>query len=584
MKSDKLRKKFLSFYKEKGHKIVESSSLIPEDGSVLFTTAGMQQFKPFYVKGDSPYGTRVASTQKCFRTSDIEEVGDQDHLTFFEMLGNFSFGDYFKEEAILWAKEFLVEELDLDEENLVYTYFKGSENTPEDKKAKEILLESGVPEEKIYALSKEENFWGPTGTEGPCGPTVEIHYVLKDEACGPDCDPSCDCDKFIEIWNLVFNQFYMDEDKNLEPLEHQGIDTGMGLERLAMVVQGKPHVFETDLFTPLKEKIDQLSSQDINQRAKRIIADHIKGSVFLIAENVTPSNTERGYILRRLLRRAMRYRKLLDLPENALEEVAKVVFDIYGDFYLQDIDKEQVFSVIEKERKKFEKALDKGLKEFEKVVEKGSLDGKKAFHLYSTYGFPLEMIEELCEEEEIDFTREGFEKAKKEHIKASKKGAEEKFGGVSKDPEKQEVKLHSATHLLHESLRRVLGNHVKQEGSDINPKRLRFDFSHPEKMTDEELEKVENLVNKKIEEGLKREVEEMPYDQAVEKGALSFFDKDRYPEIVKVYSFVNEDGQAFSKELCGGPHVKNTKQLGKFKIKKEKSSSRGVRRIKAVLN
>lgn len=584
MNSENLREKFLNFFKDKDHTIVKSSSLIPDDSSVLFTTAGMQQFKDCYLKGDSKHGKRVTTSQKCFRTSDIDEVGDQDHLTFFEMMGNFSFDDYFKKQAILWAKEFLIDELNFDEEKLVYTYFKGKTEIPEDKEAREILVESGVDEEKIYPLGREENFWGPTGTEGPCGPTVEIHYITDNEPCGPDCDPSCDCDRFIEIWNLVFNQFFMDEDGSLSPLDNQGIDTGMGLERLAMVVQGKTHVFETDLFTPLKEKIDSLTKKDLNQREKRIIADHIKGSVFLIAEGITPSNTERGYVLRRLLRRSMRYRKLLDLPENLLEEVAKVVFEIYKGIYLQDVDKSQVFEVIEKERKKFEKALDKGLQKFYKTVEKGSLSGKEAFHLYSTYGFPIEMIEELCKEEDIEFIRDGFEKAKKEHIKASRKGVEKKFGGVSKDPEREEIKLHTATHLLHEALRRVLGDHVKQKGSDINPKRLRFDFSHPESMTEEEIEKVEKIVNEKIKQGLKQKLEEMPYDKAVEEGALSFFSKDRYPDVVKVYSFIDSNGKVFSKELCGGPHVENTKELEQFKITKEKSSSRGVRRIKATLN
>lgn len=584
MNSEDLRKKFLNFFKDKNHTIVKSSSLIPDDGSVLFTTAGMQQFKDCYLEGGSKHGKRVTTSQKCFRTSDIDEVGDQDHLTFFEMMGNFSFNDYFKKEAILWAKEFLIEELNFDEEKLVYTYFKGNDEMPADKRAKEILINSGVKEKNIYALGKQENFWGPTGSEGPCGPTVEIHYITDNNPCGPDCDPSCDCDRFIEIWNLVFNQFFMDEEGKLSPLDNQGIDTGMGLERLAMVVQNKPHVFETDLFTPLKEIINSLVEKDLDQKAKRIIVDHIKGSVFLIAEGVTPSNTERGYILRRLLRRSMRYRKLLDLPENLLKEVAKMVFKIYKEIYFQDVDKDQVLKIIEKERSKFEKALDKGLKEFYKTVEKGSLSGKEAFHLYSTYGFPVEMIEELCKEEDIKFTRDGFEKAKKEHIKVSRKGAKKKFGGVSKDPEKEEVKLHTATHLLHEALRRVLGEHVKQKGSDINPKRLRFDFSHPESMTEEEIEQVEKLVNKKIKKELTQKLEEMSYDKAVEEGALSFFSEDRYPDVVKVYSFVDAEGNVFSKELCGGPHVKNTKELGEFKIIKEKSSSRGIRRIKATLN
>ncbi len=583
MHSDKIRKKFLSFFKERDHKIVESSSLIPEDGSVLFTTAGMQQFKPFYVKGDSPYGKRACSSQKSFRTSDIEEVGDQDHLTFFEMLGNFSFGDYFKKESIKWAREFLIDELNFDEEKLVYTYFEGNDEIPEDETAKNILLDSGIKEDRIYSLGRDENFWGPTGTEGPCGPTVEIHYVLKEEGCGPGCDPSCDCDKFIEIWNLVFNQFYMDSSGNLEPLKHQGIDTGMGLERLAMIVQKKPHVFETDLFVPLKEKINELIEGEASQRSKRIIADHVKGSVFLISEGVRPSNTDRGYILRRLLRRAMRHSKLLELPGNSLEKIAEEVFNIYDGIYLKKDDRPQVFSVIKEERGKFEKALDKGLKEFEKMVEENFLDGKKAFHLYSTYGFPLEMIKELCEERDIEFTEEGFEKAKKEHKEASRKGVEEKFGGLSEDPENEELKLHTATHLLHESLRKVLGSHVKQEGSDINPERLRFDFSHPKPMTEEEIRKVEELVNEKIEENLEKKVEEMPYDEAIEKGALTFFEKKKYPDPVKVYSFLNSEGNPFSKELCGGPHVENTGHLGRFEIKKEKSSSKGVRRIKAVL-
>ncbi len=583
MNSDKIRKKFLNFFKEKGHEVVNSSSLIPDDESVLFTTAGMQQFKPFYVKGDSPYGKRVCSAQKSFRTSDIEEVGDQDHLTFFEMLGNFSFGDYFKKESILWAKEFLIDELGFDEEKLVYTYFEGDEDISEDEEAKEILLDSEVSEDKIYPLGRDENFWGPTGEEGPCGPTVEIHYILKEEECGPNCDPSCDCDKFIEIWNLVFNEFYMNKRGDLNSLKYQGIDTGMGLERLAMITQGRPHVFKTDLFNPLKEKIDELSKKNLNDRAKRIIADHVKGSVFLISEGVSPSNTERGYVLRRLLRRSMRYRKLLDLPENSLNEVARVVFDIYEGIYLKDVDKATVFEVLEEEREKFEKALDKGLKNFKKETKDGKLTGEKAFHLYSTFGFPLEMIKELCEEKGINFTKEGFNKAKKKHIEASKKGSKEKFGGVSKNPEEKELELHTATHLLHEALRRVLGKHVKQQGSDINSERLRFDFSHPEKMTNKEIEKVEDLINEKIKKGLKRKIEEMSYDEAIEKGALSFFKKDRYPETVKVYSFIDDEGEAFSKELCGGPHVKNTLQLGEFEILKEKSSSKGVRRIKATL-
>ncbi len=581
--SKELREKFLSFYKERDHKIVDSSSLIPTDDSVLFTTAGMQQFKDYYVDKESPYGNRVTTAQKCFRTSDIEEVGDKDHLTFLEMLGNFSFGDYFKKESCRWALQFLTEECDIDMDRLIFTYFEGTEDVPVDNQSKEIWKSLGAKDSQIVKLGMEDNFWGPTGVSGPCGPTTEIHYDITGKPCGEDCHLDCECGRYVEIWNLVFNQYFQDENKKLTPLEKQGVDTGMGLERLAMVVQGKSHVFETDLFIPLKEKINSLSSKEVGEREKRIIADHVKGSVFLIAEGIKPSNTERGYILRRLLRRAMRYRKILELPEDSLEKIAGVVFEIYDEFYLKEINKKDVFEVIKKERKKFEKALNKGLKKFQKAIKDGKLSGKEAFHIYSTYGFPIEMIEEICNEEGVDFTKEGFEKAKKNHIEASRKGAEKKFGGVSKDPETQEVKLHTATHLLHESLRRVLGEHVKQKGSDINPKRLRFDFSHPQGMTNEEVEKVEELVNEQIEKGLTRKVETMSYDQAVKEGALSFFEKDRYPEKVKVYSFVDENGKVFSKELCRGPHVKNTKDMGEFKIKKEKSSSRGVRRIKAIL-
>ncbi len=585
MNSKKLRDRFLSFFEKKGHKIVESSSLIPEDGSVLFTTAGMQQFKDYYVDKESPHGTKVTTAQKCFRTSDIDEVGDKDHLTFLEMLGNFSFGDYFKEESCKWALEFLTEECGIDINRLIFTYFQGSKDVPTDNKSKEIWESLGVREDQLRKLGEEDNFWGPTGDSGPCGPTTEIHYDITGKACGEGCNLDCGCGRYVEIWNLVFNQYFKNKKGNLTPLKKQGVDTGMGLERLAMIVQGKNDVFETDLFTSIREKIEFLANKSsVEEKPERIIADHVKGAVFLISEGITPSNTDKGYILRRLLRRAIRYEKILDLPKNTLKELAGVVFEIYGSIYLDDGEKDKVFEIMEKERKKFKKTLSKGLSEFKKVTKKGSLDGEKAFHLYSTYGFPLEMIEDLCEEEDIQFTREGFDLAKKRHVKASKKGVEKKFGGVGKDPQKEEIKLHTTTHLLHKALRLVLGDHVRQRGSDINSKRLRFDFSNPESMSEQEIEKVEQVVNKKIKADLERRVEEMSYDKAVAEGALSFFDKDKYPEKVKVYSFIDSDGNVFSKELCGGPHVKRTGELGDFKIKKEKSSGRGVRRIKAVLN
>ena len=555
MNSNKLRESFLKFFEKNGHKIVDSSSLIPDDPSVLLTTAGMQQFKEYFLGEPSPYGNKVVSCQQSFRTSDIDRVGDKTHLTFFEMLGNFSFGDYFKEEAIKLAFSFLFEELKLNREEFYFTVFEGDKDTPFDKESFSILKKLGVPESKIKKMPREENFWGPTGLEGPCGPTVEIYY------------------KELEIWNLVFNEYFRDKHGKLSPLKQKGVDTGLGLERLTKVIQNKPSIFETDLFEPIMREISGK-----NERAKRIISDHIKACTFLISEGILPSNKDRGYILRRLIRRIIGLEKILGLPNNFLIGLVPKVVEIYQDIYPEIKPREtEIMTVIQNEGEKFEKTLAKGLKQFEKISLKGDISGIDAFHLYDTYGFPLELTTELAEQKDLKVDKQGFESAFKKHQQISRAGIEKKFGGIGKQAGDEAIKLHTATHLLHQALREILGEGVKQMGSDITAERLRFDFSHSKKMTETEIKKVETLVNQKIKQDLKIKKEEMSYEKAIKSGALAFF-KNKYPDKVNVYSI-----SGFSKEICGGPHVKRTSELGVFKIIKEESSGAGIRRIRAVL-
>jgi alanyl-tRNA synthetase len=566
MDSYKLRKKFLKFFEKNGHKIVPSSSLIPTDPSVLFTTAGMQQFKPYYLGEPCPYGPNVASCQKCFRTSDIDEVGDERHLTFFEMLGNFSFGGYFKEEAIQYAFEFLFKELKLPIERAKFTVFKGDEEVPEDRESPRIWQKLGVPKEKIIGMGREDNFWGPTGLEGPCGPTTEIHI------------------DGIEVWNLVFNEYYKDREGKLTPLKQKGVDTGMGLERLAMISQNKNSVFETDLFEPIIKELRITNYELGNVRSERIIADHIKGAVFLISEGILPSNVERGYVLRRILRRAVLHSKILNLPKNSLVEAAKKVIEIYKDTYPEVLSKQaDVLTVVENEREKFERTLESGLKKLRLQIENCKLKnekilpGKVVFDLFQSYGFPFEITKEIAKEEGLEVDEKDFQERFKKHQEISRVGAEKKFGGLGKVIDYNMVKLHTATHLLHAALREILGEKVKQMGSDITPERLRFDFSFDRKLTEEEIKKVEDLVNQKIREDLEVKREEMNLEDALKSGALAFF-KEKYPERVTVYTIGN-----FSKEICAGPHVKRTSELGKFKIKKEESAGKGIRRIYAIL-
>ena len=585
----------MNFFEKKGHKIIPSSSLLPKDDpSVLLTTAGMQQFKPYYVgakDAQKDFGApKTASCQKCFRTSDIDEVGDESHLTFFEMLGNFSFGypkaekSYFKKEAVATAFEFITKEMNLEIDCV--TVFAGDAEVPYDSESFEIWKNLGLPEEKVKKRGREDNFWGPTGEEGPCGPTTEI-YV---SAGG----------KSVEIWNLVFNEFYRRKDKTLEPLAQKGVDTGMGLERLAMASQKAKNVFETDLFAPIFKKLKALClKKDLDGRGERhlrIIADHLKSASFLVSDGVIPSNLGAGYVLRRVLRKSIRYAKMLDLPADWFVKIFDQVAEIYAGVYPELNNKQsEILTVIKNEEEKFSKALEKGTKEFEKVIEKIKIEqadpehreisGIAAFALFERYGFPLELTGEMAAEKGIAVDEKGFWEEFKKHQEISRAGAEKKFGGhgleagaESRLEEKEKItKLHTAAHLLHAALREILGEDVRQMGSDINSERLRFDFSHISKIPPEKIKKIEDLVNQKISENLPVKKEIMAYEEAIKSGALAFF-KEKYPEIVTVYS-VND----FSKEICGGPHIQNTSEIGKFKIIKEESSSAGVRRIKAVI-
>ncbi len=599
--SKQIKKIFLDFFKNKGHQVVASSSLVPADPTALFTSAGMQQFSP-YLSGRviSPY-QRACSVQKCFRTSDIDEVGDGSHHTFFEMLGNWSFGDYFKEEAIKWALELLVEYYKLQKDKLWVTVFKGDGPIPRDKEAIRCWQKAGIPVERIKDFGVADNFWGPVGESGPCGPCSEIHVDLGEKfsqgKCNiKGCGPNCVCGRFIEIWNLVFMEYNKTRDGKYERLPARNIDTGAGLERLTWVLQNKKSDYQTDLFWPIIQQIAKISGHDYSDNLKsfRIIADHLRGACFLIADGVLPSKEDRGYVLRRIIRRAMRYSRLIGsdsekkqnsqgMENKILIPTARTIINFYKNDYPELGQKENdILTVIQNEEEKFAKTLSQGLKKFKKII-KALIDDKKSviepldvFHLYDTYGFPLELTKELAEEKNLTVDEQEFKKEFEHHKEISRAGAKKKFGGVGEWGEKV-APHHTATHLLHQALREVLGSHVQQAGSDLTPERLRFDFTHGAKLTDQEIARVEEIVNKKIKQGLEVNLEEMPYEGAIKQGAMAFF-KEKYPKIVKVYSIGD-----FSKEICAGPHVKNTKEIGHFKIIKEKASGAGVRRIKATI-
>ena len=647
--SAQLREMFQKFMESKGHHRIQSASVIPEnDPTVLFTTAGMHPLVPYLMGTPHPAGTRLTDVQKCIRTGDIDDVGDPSHLTFFEMLGNWSLGDYFKKEAISWSWEFLTgpEYLGLDKDKLAFTVFEGDEDCPRDVESHDLWRSMGVAEDHIFYLPKEHNWWGPAGITGPCGPDTEMFIIVKDP-CGPDCSPACKCGAYLEIWNDVFMQYNKQQDGSFLPLAKKNVDTGMGLERTICVLNGKKSVYETDLFERILGRIEELSGKkyqanDEHSKAFRIIADHMRTSTFILGDDrgVSPSNTDQGYILRRLIRRAVRYGMQLGMPEGFTAEVAQVIIDQYKDVY-PELTRNSAFVLeqLKLEEARFARTLKQGEKEFDKVYSNAlntrallesilaagdkaafaremaqqkklrpspdmlpiidaanagdeaalvaalqarmatldTLDGRSAFKLYDTYGFPIEMTRELAAEKGLKVDEEDFAERFKKHQELSHQGADQKFKGGLADHSEETAKLHTATHLLHAALRKVLGDEVAQKGSNITAERLRFDFSFGRKVTKEELDEVEKLVNEAIAAKAPVVCEEMTVPEAKAKGAIGLFES-KYGEKVRTYKM----GE-YSFEICGGPHAGNTGDLGSFKILKEESSSACVRRIKAVI-
>lgn len=583
MKAIEIRNKYLNFFKKHGHAVIPSAPLIPEnDPSVLFTTAGMQPLVPYLLGEKHPAGKRLTDYQKCVRTNDIEEVGDNRHLTYFEMLGNWSLGDYFKEEAVSMSFEFLTKELGIPAEKISVTCFAGDEDAPRDEVTAECWRKAGIPDERIYFYGKDDNWW-IAGEDGPCGPDTEMFYDTGKEPCSENCQPSCDCGKYVEIWNNVFMEYYKSKDGKYSKLKQQNVDTGMGLERITFLLQGKTTPFDTELFAPVMEKLESLQKVD-DIKSRRIIAEHLRSSMMIISDGGRPSNIDRGYILRRLIRRMTRHLNKLQISLDELGELIELDIDILKEMYPElDKNRDTIKQVILEEKDKFVKTLSHGEKEFEKAIQrlkqenKDTIDGQTIFKLYETYGFPPEITSDLAEEQGFKIDMTEFDKLFKEHQDKSRMGSEQKFKGGLADQNEQTIKYHTATHLLHKALQIVLGDHAKQKGSNITTERLRFDFSHPEKMTKEQLQQVEDIVNEKIKEDLPVTCEEMTVEEAKKAGATGLFE-NKYGEKVKVYTIGD-----FSKEICGGPHVKHTGELGKFKILKEESSSAGVRRIKAIL-
>ena len=644
--ANELRSLFLKFFEEKGHARIPSASVIPEnDPTVLFTTAGMHPLVPYLMGEKHPMGTRLTDVQKCIRTGDIDEVGDPSHLTFFEMLGNWSLGDYFKKEMIPWSWEFLTspEWLGLDPDKLAFTVFEGDEDCPRDEEAASLWRAQGVKDDYLFYLPKKHNWWGPAGITGPCGPDTEMFIIRDQPPCGPDCSPACSCGRYLEIWNDVFMQYEKQADGTFIPLKQKNVDTGMGLERTYCVLMGANTVYETEIFARIIGKIEELSGKKYGEdeestRAIRIISDHMRTATFIIGDDrgVTPSNVDQGYVLRRLIRRAVRHGMKLGMPAGFTAEIAQVIIDQYKAVYPElERNGAHILEQLKLEEERFQRTLKKGMAEFEKVygnmtrkrdaftalkanradpdavaaalrqlppspdnkpiieqVKDGTIsdetidallkgcekmDGRSAFKLYDTYGFPVEITCEMAAEKGIEVDVDGFNERFKKHQENSHAGAEQRFKGGLQDHSEQTTKLHTATHLLHAALRKVLGPEVAQKGSNITPERLRFDFSFGRKMTDEEKAEVERLVNEYIQAAAPITCEEMTVAEAKAQGAIGLFES-KYGERVKVYTM----GE-FSKEICGGPHASNTGDLKSFKIKKEEASSAGVRRIKATI-
>ena len=591
---DELRSKYIEFFKSKGHVEISGRSLIPEnDPTVLFTTAGMHPLVPYLMGEPHPAGTRLTDVQKCVRTGDIDDVGDASHLTFFEMLGNWSLGDYFKKESISYSFEFLTDEkyLGIPIDKLSFTVFEGNEDAPRDDESASIWESLGVSKDRIFFLPKEDNWWGPAGETGPCGPDTEIFIDTGKPACGSNCRPGCNCGKYVEIWNNVFMQYHKNMDGSYSPLERKCVDTGMGVERTVAMLQGKSSVYNTEAFTSIIKSIEDISGVKYGDNEKtdtsiRIIADHVRTACFILGDPKTtlPSNIGAGYVLRRLIRRAVRHGKKLGIDGNFLSVPASAVIAQNAGFYTELKENETlILTELKAEEDKFLETLKKGEAEFEKMLPnllknpKKIIPGRMAFKLYDTYGFPIELTEELASESGLTVNREEFDEAFKKHQELSRAGSEQVFKGGLADHSEQTTAYHTATHLLHKALRMVLGDHVQQKGSNITAERLRFDFSHPEPMTEAEKKEVERLVNDAIKADLPVTMEVMPLEEAKKIGAMALFG-EKYEDVVKVYKIGD-----FSTEVCGGPHVERTGILGNFVIKKEQSSSSGVRRIRAVL-
>lgn len=582
MTSSEIRKRFITFFQKRSHALVPSASLVtPDDAgatnATLFNTAGMQPLVPFLMGELHPQGKRIVNVQKCLRTVDLDEVGDNTHLTFFEMMGNWSLGDYFKKDAITWSYEFLTskeEGLGLDLSRLYFTVFGGSESVARDDESVEIWKSLGIPESRIYFKSSKSNWWS-AGLNSPAGPSTEMFYDVTGslgDMTQEEFEKAEDAQQVVEIWNDVFMAYRQENGKVAGELPQKNVDTGAGLERVTMVVQGVQNVFDTDLFKQTLEYI-KTNSKNYNERAARVIADHVRTSTFLITDGVTPSNKDRGYILRRLLRRTIRFTDMLGLPENALESLTSQVVTQYKDAY-NELDGERVHTVLSDEEKKFRGMLKDGLRQFEK--------GTDAFTLFTTYGFPIELTEELARERGSSIDREAFDIKLKEHQDQSRTSAAGKFKGGLANTNPETIKLHTAHHLLLAALQQVLGKEVKQRGSNITEERLRIDFVFDRKMTDEEKKEVEKIVNEKIKESLPVVCKQMKREEAEQLGAQMEFGT-KYPDTVSVYFIGGVTADAFSKEFCGGPHVTNTKELGVFTIQKEEAVSQGVRRIKAIL-
>ncbi len=594
MTADELRSKYIAFFKSKGHAEISGRSLVPEnDPTVLFTTAGMHPLVPYLMGEAHPSGSRLTDYQKCIRTGDIDSVGDSAHLTFFEMLGNWSLGDYFKEEAIAFSYEFLTSKdyLGIPPEKISVTVFAGDESVPRDDESAEIWNRMGIPKERIHFLPRSDNWWGPAGETGPCGPDTEMFVDTGLPPCGDDCKPGCRCGKYVEIWNDVFMQYNKLKDGSYEKLKRRCVDTGMGIERTVAMLNGKKSVYDTEIFTPVISAVERLSGKAYGKSESddvsiRIICDHVRAAVFILGDpkSVTPSNVGAGYVLRRLIRRAVRHGKKLGIEGEFLSSIAEVVIKQYAAPYPEVAEKASfVYSELQAEEAKFLQTLKKGEGEFEKMLPgllknpKKIISGRLAFKLYDTYGFPIELTEELAKENGLAVDREGFNEAFKKHQELSRMGGDQIFKGGLADHSEQTTAYHTATHLLQQALTLVLGDHVAQKGSNITAERLRFDFTHPAAMTKEEIAKVEEIVNEQIKADLPVTMEVMPLEEAKRQGARALFG-EKYEDMVKVYSIGN-----FSKEVCGGPHVERTGNLGVFKIQKEQSSSAGVRRIRAVL-